>query len=284
MDRRRFLTTLGTAAGAGLLLPACDLVGGSGSAVPEGQPQLVLRQPSYELLAGQDRRYSFLLVDRDNRPVDADRVDVFVTDLEDEVVGGPFEAVRHADDPDAIPTFRTRIDLPNPGQFYLVAVHDGEKGSGAVNVVAAADSAFPAPGDPAVPAPTPTIADAMGYAQICTAQPACGMHETNLADALADGRPVMLLFATPAYCQTAVCAPGVAVADRVRNDGDWGDVAWIHAEIYTDAPPNVAPPVRDWNLPSEPWLYAIGRDGVIAERIDGPMVAEDFDDLATGIA
>jgi hypothetical protein len=283
MDRRRFLTALGTAAGAGLLLPACGLLG-SGNGVPEGQPALVLRQTSYELLTGEGRRYAFLLVDQDNRPVAADQVDVYVATPDEEVVAGPFEAAYHDDDPDALGTFRTALDLPDPGQYYLIAVHGGEKGMGAVNVLDAADSAFPAPGDPAVPVATPTTDDDRGYAQVCTADPDCGMHEHSLDAALEAGRPVMLLFATPAYCQTAVCAPAVAVADRARRAEDWGDVAWVHAEIYTDEPPNVAPPVEEWNLPSEPWLYAIGRDGRIVERIDGPMVAEDFADLARLLA
>lgn len=283
MDRRRFLAAVGTAAGAGLVLPACGL--GSGTAIPEGEPELVLRQPSYELLTGQARRYAFLLVDRDNRPVEASEVDLYVADPSGEVVDGPFEAAHHEVGGSGLSVFRAHVDLPSPGPHLLVAVHDGRKGEGAVNVVDPADSAFPAPGDPAVAVATPTTTDDRGYARVCTGQPPCGMHEADLEAALADGRPVLLFFATPAYCQTAVCGPAVSVADAVRADGSWSDdLAWIHAEIYTDEGATVADPVREWNLPSEPWAYAIDREGRVAERFDGPLVAEDVRDLAATVA
>ena len=98
------------------------------------------------------------------------------------------------------------------------------------------------------------------------------MHEVSLAQMLAEGRPVVLEFATPAYCQTAVCGPSVEVLDDVRTDRDWGDVVFIHVEIYRDAGQTIAEPVEQWGLPSEPWLFAIGADGTIEDRMDGPLL------------
>ena len=33
----------------------------------------------------------------------------------------------------------------------------------------------------------------------------------------------------------------------------------------------LVPAVEAWGLPSEPWFFTIGGDGVIAGRLDGPM-------------
>ena len=47
----------------------------------------------------------------------------------------------------------------------------------------------------------------------------------------------MLLFATPALCQSRVCGPVVDVAEQVKRDRP-DDAAYIHMEIYDDNDPN----------------------------------------------
>ena len=71
------------------------------------------------------------------------------------------------------------------------------------------------------------------------------MHDVDFADVVGK-EPVVLLFATPALCQSRVCGPVVDVAEQVKRDrGD--DAAFIHMEIYEDnnaaaaAPPGRAP-------------------------------------------
>lgn len=278
MDRRRFLTALGATVGAGLALSACGSLGRDG--VPDGEPTLILRNPSYELLAGTERRYAFLLTDAENRTVDADEVELWVGDEEEEIVAGPFPATFHDEGEETFGTFRGLVDVPDPGIVFLYAVAGGSYGRAAIEVVAAEDSILPAPGDPAIPSQTPTTADDFGWAELCTRDPDCGMHELSLAEALEQGRPIFLAFATPAYCQTTVCAPAVDVAEEVRTSGqDWGDVAFIHVEIYRDEASTVTEPVAEWDLPTEPWYYAIDREGTIVERADGPLIAADVAEL-----
>ena len=72
--------------------------------------------------------------------------------------------------------------------------------------------------------------------------------------------PIVLLFATPQFCQSRVCGPVVDVAEQVKQL--YGDkAAFIHMEIYNDNDPSkgVRPQVRAFHLPSEPWLFAIDR-------------------------
>ena len=75
----------------------------------------------------------------------------------------------------------------------------------------------------------------------------------------------MLLFATPQFCQSRVCGPVVDVAEQVKQE--YGDeAAFIHMEIYNDNDPGkgVRPQVRAFNLPSEPWLFTIDRQGTVS--------------------
>ena len=86
----------------------------------------------------------------------------------------------------------------------------------------------------------------------------------DYADALGK-EPIVLLFATPQFCQSRVCGPVVDVAEQVKQE--YGDkAAFIHMEIYNDNDPGkgVRPQVRAFHLPSEPWLFAINRHGVVS--------------------
>ena len=69
-------------------------------------------------------------------------------------------------------------------------------------------------------------------AQIDTRVPPSTMHEADLADVLGT-KPVVLLFATPALCQSRVCGPVVDIAEQVKASYE-GDAEFIHMEIYND--------------------------------------------------
>ena len=46
---------------------------------------------------------------------------------------------------------------------------------------------------------------------------------------------------------------------------------FIHQEVYTDNDPNkgLREPLQRFNLPTEPWLFAVGSDGKITARLEG---------------
>jgi hypothetical protein len=95
------------------------------------------------------------------------------------------------------------------------------------------------------------------------------MHDDNLAEVLGK-RPVLLLFATPALCQSRVCGPVVDIAEQVKATHK-GDTAFIHMEIYTDneLEKGFRPQVAAYKLPTEPWAFAIDRNGKVAARLEG---------------
>src|SRR4029079_16299050 len=63
----------------------------------------------------------------------------------------------------------------------------------------------PAVGSPAPRSVQKLMKDVSDARQVCTASPACAFHDLTVADAVASGKPSLLLFATPAYCTSAVC-------------------------------------------------------------------------------
>ena len=75
----------------------------------------------------------------------------------------------------------------------------------------------------------------------------------------------------PRFCETAVCGPTLDEVKAIADDHP--DVNWLHVEVFTnlDDPGNleVVPAVTDWGLPSEPWVFVVGADGMVTGRFEG---------------
>jgi hypothetical protein len=97
------------------------------------------------------------------------------------------------------------------------------------------------------------------------------MLQTDFHDVLGK-KPVVLVFATPALCQSRICGPVVDVAMQVQ--ADYGDKAtFIQQEIYKDNDVNkgFTDQVADYRLPTEPWIFVIDKDGKISDRFEGAV-------------
>jgi len=194
-----------------------------------------------------------------------------------------FVARSTAADPDAgKAVYVSDIPLDRPGAWTFAAlVREGDGFTGAFVPAPSEVGEFDpvAVGDKAPSVSTPTADEVADVAEIDTRVPASTMHEVDLQDALGK-KPVVLVFATPALCQSRICGPVVDVAEQVKRDVevDGGDVAFIHQEIYVDNDINkgTRPQVNAYRLPSEPWLYVIDRVGKVSTVIEGAFSAEEL--------
>ncbi len=259
-----------------------------------GLPEGPVFAPSVSGLRVGDNRVGFALFDRGQNQITASAVALYSSRRDGSRLRGPFVARQHSVAPD--PPFRSReaeADLERGETFYVARVPLQRGGSRVLTALAQFDgrtvrtSPFelpltrggpPAVGERAIPVHTETEADVGGdLSKLSTrTPPAREMHQADLAETL--GRePVVLLFATPALCQTRVCGPVVDVAEQVRTRSGEG-VTFIHQEIYRDDDPakGVREPVARWRLPSEPWAFVIDRSGTIAARFEGAFSAEEL--------
>ena len=96
------------------------------------------------------------------------------------------------------------------------------------------------------------------------------LHRWTIADAIEQGRPALVSFATPVYCESLLCGPVVDEVERLAQR--YADRAvFIHVEIFYDNPAGeINEAAADWLLRNndlrEPWLYLIGADGTIVDR------------------
>jgi len=208
--------------------------------------------------------------------------------LESIETGPAFRALTTTSDPDtATAVYTTTVDFSEDGDWRMVALirEDGELQSSQLPSAAVGTFAkVPRPGQKAPPIHTPTPADVGGdLSQITTRVPPDTQHEVDYADALGE-EPIVLLFATPQFCQSRVCGPVTDVAEQVKQS--YGDrVAFIHMEIYNDNDPSkgVRPQVRAFHLPSEPWLFAIDQSGRIEAEIEGAFGVEELTSVVKGL-
>jgi hypothetical protein len=129
---------------------------------------------------------------------------------------------------------------------------------------------IPRPGEKAPLIETPTAKSVNGdLAKLTTRIPPDTQNKVNYAEVLGK-EPILLLFATPQFCQSRVCGPVVDVVQQVQHEFE-GKANFIHMEIYNENDPSqgVRQQVRRFHLPSEPWLFAINREGVVSAAIEG---------------
>jgi hypothetical protein len=195
-----------------------------------------------------------------------------------------FQAKTTVDDPDAASVvYASEINFPSDGEWRIAAlIKEGDelKGTLLPSAVVGEFKSIPRPGQPAPKIHTPTPADVGGdLAKITTRIPPDTQNRVDYADVLGK-EPVLLLFATPQFCQSRVCGPVVDVAEQLKEEtGD--KAAFIHMEIYKDNDPSkgVRPQVRAFNLPSEPWLFAINRKGVVSSVVEGAFGLEKMEEV-----
>jgi hypothetical protein len=198
----------------------------------------------------------------------------FPAAIESLAVKPAFRAKTTSGDPDAATVvYSTNIDFTSDGEWRVAAlIKQGDEtvATQLPSVTVGEFKRVPRVGQRPPKIHTPTPADVGGdLSKLTTRVPPDTQNQVDFADALGK-EPIFLLFATPQFCQSRVCGPVVDVAEQVKQRfGD--EAAFIHMEIYNDNDPSkgVRPQVRAFHLPSEPWLFAIDRQGVIRAEIEG---------------
>jgi hypothetical protein len=206
----------------------------------------------------------------------------FPAHVESLAVKPEFESETTRTDPDAAKAvYVSDVKFPHDGDWNLVAMFRDDKGYSAslmptVRVGSLKD--IPTVGQRAPRINTPTVAQVHGrLSKIDTRTPPDDMHKVDFATVLGH-KPAVLLFATPALCQSRVCGPVVDVAEEVEHEPMSKGVAFIHQEVYkhNNASDGYRPQLRAYGLRSEPWLFVVDRRGIIRTRIEGAFSAAEL--------
>lgn len=137
---------------------------------------------------------------------------------------------------------------------------------------------------------TPTIAGAGGDVRAVSTdqKPAERFYTTSVRAALAAGKPFVLVFATPAFCQTQICGPTLETVKTVATD--YPNLTFINVEPYQMKFENGSlQPALDgsgqlqsatwtdaFGLQTEPWVFVIGADGTVRSKFEAVLGADEL--------
>lgn len=310
---------LAVAIAAGLTLTACgggdddgDAQGTTTSSAA-GPDQVDGSVASYDLAAGPASRFMFGMFNQAKGPIGYGTAALSFFFLgEDSAAGepqpGPTATATYlplpgsppppgdASKPVYLPTeqrgvYAAEVAFDRPGFWGVSAVVD-VNGPQKVNKAfkVAAKHAVPMPGDAALPTQNLTVStpgaapqaiDSRASANVGVPDP--DLHQTTVAQALAEKRPVLLTISTPTYCVSLFCGP---ITDMVGELGrQYGDRArFIHIEVWKDyQAKELNDAAKEWIAQgpdiNEPWVFLIGADGKIAARFDNIATRSELEAL-----
>lgn len=237
-------------------------------------------------------RISFLVVGNNGKPVTSKTATVFVgRTLESrpqssaparllplDPHGSGLHTQQHAQ-PDMDALYVTRLNFPEPGRYWLVVDLPRTTTQGMFVLDVKPEPAAPAVGEKAPPSDNPTLDDAPAE-QITTARPPDrDLLRSSVRQALRDKVPFVVVFATPAYCTSRTCGPTVEIVAEVQRRLAGTGVRFIHVEVYEDNDPQkgVNRWMKEWELPTEPWIFVVDRKGIIRERFEGSASVEELE-------
>lgn len=145
-------------------------------------------------------------------------------------------------------------------------------------------------GQPAPSVETKTLTDVGGNVRLISTDtnPDPSLYTTSVADALARHEPFVLVFATPAFCQSRVCGPTLDVVKKVKATEP--GVTFINVEPYElvskdgslqpvldgNGQLKPVPAVDAYGLLVEPWIFVVGRDGIVRASFEAVVSEQEL--------
>ncbi len=268
-----------------------------------GEPNIYPIFVSSEILAGKNR-FLFSLTDAANKLVAAP--DVPVT-LEFFDVAADENQVAFTTDSRFLwaiegqrGLYAADVEFPTAGRWgarFTAIFPDGRSEQVRADFDVAESGPTLAIGAPVVSIDTPTAADVGGdLARVSTDQaPDPAFYRTSVADALTAREPFVLAFATPAFCQTAMCGPLLENVKTVA--ADYPTLTFINVEPYMMAftEGRLQPVLADgqlqaaawtdaWGLRSEPWIFVIDGNGKVTAKFEGAVAEDELRDAFDTVA
>lgn len=197
-------------------------------------------------------------------------------------------------------SYAAPINFPEAGEYLLTVrpVGDDFSGEARIPLTVVADAPVPSVGDAAPASDTKTLSGALTLHDVTTAyQPDDGLYQVSVADAVASGRPSVIVFATPAFCTSPTCGPQVDTVAELRTAHP--DAAnYIHVELY-DNPAEIqgdlsraelVPAADEWGFTqipgwtNESWVFVLDGDGIVRHRFEGFATLAELEAALMGVA
>src|SRR4051794_4928978 len=187
--------------------------------------------------------------------------------------------------------YRADVTFDAAGDWGLETItteQDGSHRSGRMQFTVLSQGSTPGIGDQAPKSTNPTASTPDQIAHISTdPTPDPDFYKVSESDALAQHKPFVIVFATPAFCRTAMCGPPLEVIKSAAA-GYKDKLTFIHVEPYqlTYSNGQLQPVLTEqnlpvpvdatniWGLPTEPYTFVVDSSGKVTAKFEG-IVAPD---------
>ncbi len=269
---------------------------GPSSPAASGGPEILPLIISSELTKGPTR-FLFSLTDRANKLIAAADVKVHLefydVDTASDTVVFESDARFLWAIKDKRGLYATDVTYPDAGRWgtrFTATLPDGSIKTVRADYDVVEAGSTVAIGAQAPAVETPTIASVGGDVRAVSTdqQPAERFYTTSVDEAITDGKPFVLVFATPAFCETQICGPTLETVKSVA--ADYPNLTFINVEPYVmkfengslqpelDASGQLkaAPWTDAFGLRTEPWVFVIGADGTVRAKFEAVIGAEEL--------
>jgi hypothetical protein len=249
------------------------------TAIVSGPSALSLAVAANDFAVGQPR-VPFVLFVGSTAIADAQSVQVTAFDLSSGTPVPGWSGAAQGYNDYEVPYWVVYPELPHAGYWGLGAVvtlADGTQMPGQFTLEALANPSAPSIGETPPATQNRFLAGDTDLATI-TSDPAPdpALYSMTIAEALSSGRPSVVTFATPGFCESRLCAPVVDSLKALYPDYA-GQANFIHVEIYASFNPlTYGPEMDEWGLPSEPWTFILDDNGAVVARLAGPVSPQEL--------
>ena len=184
------------------------------------------------------------------------------------------------------------FDRPGPWRLDIEVDHEGVQGQAYVAVDVTAESIVPGIGTVPPLSHNKTLPEIGDIQRLTTHyEPDPDLYQLTIAEAVATGRPTVVVFASPAFCTSPTCGPQTETVTELKES--YADRAnFIHVEIYDNphliqgdlSQATLVQSVDDWGISAVPrwfnesWTFVLGPGGAIAQRFEGYATLEELEE------
>ncbi len=140
-------------------------------------------------------------------------------------------------------------------------------------------------GERVPPSANRTISDVDSVFELTTAgKPDPRLYDRSIESLVAEGRPFVVTFASPAFCTNALCGPQVDVLSSVG--GRHSDIAeFVHIDLYENphlikgdlSKAQRTPILEEWGVQTDEWTFLVNGDGEVVAKFEAFVPEEELE-------
>lgn len=189
--------------------------------------------------------------------------------------------------PDRVGIYLIRDTFDQEGTWWVKLRPQGMTESMQASFIVGSEDPMPGIGDPAVSIETRTTAEHQLSEISSDPDPDPSFYELSLDQALTNGRPTVVVFASPAFCTSQTCGPMLDQVEAVADQHP--DANYLHVEIYENLDAEtfedlrISEAVSAWGLPSEPWVFVMDGQGRVSSRFEGALGEGEIEEALAAV-